>query len=317
MQTDLSTGLEIGTLVPSWRRSLEARNLSSQTTYIYGRGLDVFLEYLAASGAPSTVGAIRREHIEAALVWMGTATDERPAYSDGSIATFYDGIASFWRWAVAENETDTDPMKNITKPLTPERSIEFPSQAELKRVLEGIKGQDFTARRDRAIVRLFVSSGLRLAELTNLKPSDVDHDAHQVSVMGKGRKPRIVSFGSKAGEALDRYERARADHPNADIPWYWISSKGRMTTSGVRQMLKRRGTAAGIPDLHPHQLRHYFAHEYLVGDLDNGIMPGTPEDLRRILGHTSTKMVDKVYGAFMAEQRANAINRRQNVGDRL
>jgi len=319
MQTDLSTGLDIRALAPSWRLSLEARNLSDQTVYIYGRGLDVFLDYLADSGAPSTVGAIRREHIEACLVWMGRETDARPAYSDSSIATFYDGIASFFRWAVAEGETDTDPMKNITKPMAPERRIEFPTPAQLRAVLDGIKGDDLEARRDRAIIRMFASTGLRLAELTNMRDEDVviDGKRGEVKVLGKGRKPRTVSFGAKTATALDRYLRVRRVHPNSEIPWFWISSKGRMTTSGIRQMIKRRGAAAGMPGLHPHQLRHFFAHEYLSGDEANGILPGAPEDLRHLLGHSSTKMIQKTYGAAKAEDRANAMNRRLSPGERL
>jgi integrase len=325
--TDMGQGLQLDSLVDSWKLSLEARNLSTATTYIYGRGLDVFRTYLAEAGLSGAVGAIRREHIEAALVWMGQPTAERPPYSDHTIGTFYDGVASFWKWATAEGEVERNPMANMTKPIIPETPVDFPTAAELRRMLKPMEGgrRSFADRRDAAIIRLFTSTGLRLSELANIRwdvqageSPDLVIDAKrgEVSVMGKGRKPRTVSFGVKAAQALDAYRRARSEHPNAELPWFWISDKGRMTTSGIRQMLGRRGKAVGV-DVGPHTLRHYFIHEQLRGDPEAGIQPKPPETVARLLGHSSTKMIQRTYGASLAMERANEANRYDNPGDRL
>ena len=80
-------------------------------------------------------------------------------------------------------------------------------------------------------------------------------------VLGKGRRERTLPFGRKAGEALDRYLRAR--HKDAELPWLWLGKKGRLTEWGLVMMLHRRGAQAGLPGLHPHQFRHTFAHQWL------------------------------------------------------
>lgn len=321
---DLTKGLDLDSLVGPWKLSLEARNLSDQTVYIYGRGLDVFRSYLKEAGVSTAVDAITREHIEAAFVWMQTPNETRPAYSDHTVATFYDGIASFWRWATAEGEVDRNPMGNVTKPIIPDARISFPTDEEMGRLVKSVPN-DFAGRRDVAIVRLFASTGLRLSELTNL-PWDAEagevpemiltRDESKVWVVGKGRKPRPVSLGSNASMAMDKYLRARREHPNRDLPWLWISDKGRMTTSGIRQMLNRRSRKLDL-DIGPHQLRHYYVNSALAGDIENGVPPRTAEEVAKSLGHTSTKMIYKTYGALLAQERSMEVNRRWNPGDRF
>src|SRR5690606_40240482 len=87
-------------------------------------------------------------------------------------------------------------------------------------------------------------------------------DLREIQVVGKGRRPRIVTIGRRAAVALDRYLRVRAQQKWADRPELWLAEKGRgvLTESGVRLMLRRRGEAVGIPGLPPHMLRHPWAH---------------------------------------------------------
>lgn len=110
-------------------------------------------------------------------------------------------------------------------------------------------GRDFVARRDTAIIRLFLDTGVRLAELTGLAVSDVDLDADVIVVLGKGRRPRACPFGARTGQSLDRYLRMRARHARAAEPALWLAEKNRppLTIYGVGQMLHRRGDLAGIP----------------------------------------------------------------------
>jgi site-specific recombinase XerD len=105
-------------------------------------------------------------------------------------------------------------------------------------------------------------------------------------VLGKGRRERALPFGRRAGEALDRYLRARARHKDAELPWLWLGLKGRLTEWGLVQMLRRRGVQAGLPGLHPHQLRHTFAHEWLV-------QGGAETDLMQIAGWKSRTMLQR------------------------
>ncbi|MGH9224453.1 MAG: tyrosine-type recombinase/integrase, partial [Acidimicrobiales bacterium] len=163
-----------------------------------------------------------------------------------------------------EGEITASPMARMKPPTVPESPVPVLSDDELRRLLAACEGRGYEERRDAAIIRLFLDCGLRLAELAALKLDDVDFDYGVVHVVGKARRPRSAPFGSKAAQAIDRYIRARAKHPMAAQPWLWIGGKGRLTDSGVAQLLERRSLKAGLGRIHPHQLRHTFAHAWLA-----------------------------------------------------
>ena len=110
--------------------------------------------------------------------------------------------------------------------------------------------------------------GLRVGELVGIGTSDLDLDQDFVWVTGKGRRPRAAPFGHATGISLIRYLRERSKHPNSRIAGFWIGSRNMaLTESGVIQMLRRRCAEAGIPRVHPHQLRHTWAHVMKVNGL--------------------------------------------------
>jgi site-specific recombinase XerD len=150
----------------------------------------------------------------------------------------------------------------------------------------------FAQRRDAAIIAVFKSTGIRLAELAGIRydpedqrHSDVDVWQREITVRGKGGKTRIVKITYAAARTLDRYLRIRARHAQAHRPQLWLgaASRGPLTASGIYQMIARRGSQSGV-DVYPHRFRHHFSHTWLYRG-------GAEGDLMELNGWASPQML--------------------------
>lgn len=295
------------TLEGAWQsfdRALRAEGRSPETRRAYAQSIVQFGAYLSDRGLSSDVTSIDRGDLEG---WIISILDAR---SPATAATRYRALARLFSWLVSEGEIPRSPMQGMHGPVVPDNPPTVLSLEDLRRLMAVCRGTEFDERRDAAILRVLVDTGVRLAELTGLTLEDVDLDEGLATVTGKGRRRRAVPLGAKATAALDRYLRVRSGHPHHRTQALWLGQKGPMTATGMRQAIQRRARQAGLEQrVWPHLFRHTGAHQWLAAG-------GSEGDLMSLYGWKSSAMLRR-YGSSAAAERARKAHAELSLGDRV
>ncbi len=304
----------------SYTRHPRASNVSSRTVQTYSEAVRQLGDFLGARGMPTDVAKIKREHVEAFVEDLLTRRHANgAAFKPSTAHNRYRGCKAFFGWLVDEGEIKSNPMERMRPPRLDEQAIPVLRDADLKRLLSTVDaGRTFDERRDAATLRVFLSTGARLAEIASLRYDPKDDEANDLDldqglvriVRGKGGCERLAALSPKAVKAVDRYLRIRSKHPHAELPYLWLGRKGRFTESGIGQMVADRGQEAGIPGrVHPHQLRHSVVSREMAKGLQE-------TSAMRLFGWKSREMLSR-YAAATGTQRALDEIRRHRVGDDL
>lgn len=251
------------------------RRLSPNTVDAYRRDLAALAEYCTNEKIE------RIEAVDAYDVRRFAARCHRQGLSPRSIARRLSAVRTFLSWLVTEGVIGANPALNVQAPKPPRRLPSTLDADQVASLLE-LAGDDDVAVRDRAMLELFYSSGLRLAELVGLDIHAIDFGDRTVRVLGKGSKSRVVPVGRYALEALRAWLRVRARLAPAEEAALFVSRRGtRLAARTVQSRLKAWSMRQAAPtSVHPHMLRHSFASHLLEsgGDL---------RAVQELLGHSS------------------------------
>jgi integrase/recombinase XerC len=239
------------------------RQLSGHTTSNYGRDLASLLDYCAGQGVASW------RQLDTQHVRMFAAREHRRGLSPRSIQRRLSACRGLFRFLIREGELKSDPSHDVRAPKARKR-LPVPLDVDaMSRLLE-FRGDDSLGIRDKAIMELFYSSGLRLSELLGLDLPDVDLRDRTVRVTGKGRKTRIVPVGRQAIDALKAWLGERAKLAAVGEQAVFIGARGdRLGARIVQRRIARWARLQGLPEhVHPHMFRHSFASHLLESSQD-------------------------------------------------
>lgn len=251
------------------------RRLSPETCKNYRRDLVALRTFRNQSGVDNW-GGLDSEHFRAF-----SASSYRKGLSARSIQRRLSASRTFFRYLIREAHVHNNPIVDVTAPKARKR---LPGNLDADRMaaLLEIPGEGPLVDRDRAILELLYSSGLRLSELTGLNLGDVDMHDTTVHVTGKGNKDRIVPVGRKAIAALRQWQLTRSQLADVDEVALFVSSRGtRISPRSVQARVKHWAKSQGIDaNVYPHLFRHSFATHLLESSHD---LRGVQE----LLGHAN------------------------------
>ncbi len=249
------------------------RNLSPHTIAAYRRDLVCLRNYCDKNDihrwAELRVHNVRRY----------AATRFAAGLSPRSIQRRLSAARSFMGYLIREGAIKNNPVAGV---LAPKASKRLPDALDIEQMTQllNIKGDDIASVRDRAIMELLYSSGLRLAELVGLDTDSIGFEEGTVRVLGKGSKERIIPVGRKALEAVRAWLRLRANDAGVEELAMFTGRRGaRISPRSVQAMVRKRAAEVGLPKrVYPHLFRHSFATHVLES---SGDLRGVQE----MLGH--------------------------------
>ena len=251
-----------------------SRQLSANTLTSYTHDLDTFYHFLCKHAD------INWQSVKPYLIRDFVALQHRKHHLSGkSIQRQLSSIRSFYKYLIKESLAENNPAMGIKAPKS-SRKLPKPISVDQIFRLSDCKDRHWLDTRDRAILELFYSSGLRLTELTNLDINAIDSKDATVRIVGKGNKTRITPIGSHALAALADWLQQRTEIAALGEKALFVSNRGsRIHPRTVQKRLEYWGLKQNLNQgLHPHQLRHSFASHLLESS-------GNLRAVQELLGH--------------------------------
>ena len=257
------------------------RSVSPHTVTAYRNDLEQFLRFLATGATPPT-HPDEVSHLDIRRFLAHLHGDHKKS----SIGRKLAAVRALFRYLLREGVVAKNPAELVGTPKKEQRAPFHLTIDEITALVEAPKEATILSLRDKAILEVLYSCGIRLTELTGLKVQDIDREGRLVRVLGKGNKERIVPLGRQAAKAVTAYLEERRDPPG-DAPFLLNARGGRLTGRSVARIVdKYLVKLATMKKVSPHTLRHTFATHLLEGGADL-------RAIQDLLGHASLSTTQK------------------------
>ncbi len=250
------------------------RGLSPRTIKAYQRDLDLLFDHLTQHDV-SSLSAVTDHDVRSLVARL-----HRGGQGARSLQRLLSAIRSFYRWLMKEGLVRSNPALSVRAPKQA-RKLPATLDADTVTRLLGFAADTTLAKRDKAMMELFYSSGLRLSELQGLTWSQLDPGSGMLTVTGKGNKTRMVPFGRIAAAALIEWRKVRLELTQFDEPAIFVSRSGKpLSTRSIQARIRHWARKQGLPqNVYPHLLRHSFASHMLESS-------GDLRAVQELLGHS-------------------------------
>lgn len=265
-------------IVSRYRRYLKLeKGYSANTLDAYMRDVDKLFRYLAVEQVDML--DVKLEDLEHFATFISDL-----GIGPRSLARILSGVRQFYRFLVIDGYLEVDPTELLESPKQPDHLPEVLSTAEVDLLEQAIDLSKWEGHRNRAIIEVLFSCGLRVSELTNLKLSNLYIEEQYIRVMGKGSKERLVPISPRALDELNYWfaDRNVMKIKPGEEDYVFLNRRGQhLTRTMILIMIKRYAVEAGIKKtISPHTLRHSFATSLLEGGADL-------RAIQAMLGHES------------------------------
>lgn len=310
--------------------SLAANGYSPSTRELYRWALGLMTQYL---GADRDLADIKADDLDRFWKWLrNDYAPDRKSKKAGPLAgrsleNVWTAERTFFRFCIESGKLKRRPDLRIKKPEYAERIIEPFTEEEVSRLLQAALRTRVadtknrtpytmprsTAKRDTAIIMLLAETGIRVSECARLARGDIDFDTSVITVQafGTGRKTkyRQLEIGRKTRQALWDYMTWREDRERRNLEaddLIFMTLRGNpMNKDSIRQVLNEIGASAGIPNVHPHRFRHFFASMMAADDIGES-------ELMEKIGHSTAKMTRRYVHLHRVQRK-----KRTSIIDRL
>ena len=295
-------GYDLGHAIELYLTACRVEGKQPNTVVAYRETLMMFLGVAGKMGFAHDVRAITTEHI---YQWLGWVKDR--GVTDETLHRRHREAKFIFVWLIRLGVVDANPFDPIKNVQIPKRVVQAIKPEHIRKMLNAWFPNEFLAARNRAIIMVFLDTGIRLNELISLQLEDLDLETQRLRILnGKMKKQRVVGVGDAALEYVKRYLEVRGDEPGQ----LFLSKHGRaIRPNSIRVMLRRLAERAGVPHVNPHKFRHTFATWAIESE-------AREIDVQFLLGHSTPVMVRRYASSYNAEKAARA-HARWSPGDKL